>query len=499
MFFPIMLLLFWRFGRRFLFWFILIAALASLALSEWGWRHSPAANFYLAPSRVWELFAGSLCTFLHRDGRCRPSTPLSAVGLALILFAIFAYDSSTPFPSLYALAPVVGTSLIILFGGKPTLTARLLSLKAPVFVGLVSFSFYLWHQPVFAFARIWNMVEPSPPVMVLLSLLSLILAAWSWRYVERPFRTKGVVSRPVVFRTSAAFIVLFCIVGGYIVRDHGVESRAAYQDLLIMNYQPENQRLQSATWQPLRKRSGGQYGIDQNSFDRVSWFDPADPRKGLLLVGNSFSKDLYNVLINSDTATEHFQLARFGAQISEIDRSFFQSPNYAQAKFVVIATRFTNDDLEALPALVEHMLGDGKKVVIADNLFEFTAYFDYTLADVLLLRKLREGTSPEALRPVVDDINHAYFREFSGGAPDANVRVRAVLNSLVIKHPGVILLDRMEYSCNKPAETCYAMDYTLNKYIFDYAHHTLNGAKFFGSRVDQTNWLTPLIPYTSAR
>ena len=111
-----------------------------------------------------------------------------------------------------------------------------------------------------------------------------------------------------------------------------------------MDYQPENQRLQSETWQPLRKRSGGQYGIDRNSFDRVSWFDPTDPRKGLLLVGNSFSKDLYNVLINSDTATEHFQLARFGAQISEIDRSFFKSPNYAQAKFVVVATRFTDED-----------------------------------------------------------------------------------------------------------------------------------------------------------
>ena len=139
------------------------------------------------------------------------------------------------------------------------------------------------------------------------------------------------------------------------------------------------------------------------------------------------------------------------------------------------------------------MLGDGKTVVIADNLFEFTSYFDYTLADVLLIRKLRKGISPDTLPSIVDEINHAYFEEFSGGAPDANVRVRDVLERLVAKHPEVILLDRMDYACNISAKVCYAIDDTLGKYIFDYAHHTLKGAKFFGIRVDQTDWLAPLI------
>lgn len=83
-----------------------------------------------------------------------------------------------------------------------------------------------------------------------------------------------------------------------------------------MDDQPENRILQSQTWQPLHERSGSRrYGVDRNRFDRVAWFDPDDPRQGLLIVGNSFSKDLYNVLINSDSATEHFQIARFGTQV----------------------------------------------------------------------------------------------------------------------------------------------------------------------------------------
>jgi peptidoglycan/LPS O-acetylase OafA/YrhL/putative flippase GtrA len=494
LFFPIMLVLFWRFGTRFLFWLILAVALASLALTEWGWRHSPAANFYLAPTRVWELFVGSLCAFLQRDGRCPPSTPLSAAGLALILIAVFAYDGSTPFPSLHALTPVAGTALIILFGGKPTLTARLLSLRGLVFIGLISFSFYLWHQPIFAFARIRNLVEPAPPVMGLLSALSLVLAVLSWRYVERPFRNRGVVSRPVIFRASAALVALFCVLGGYIVHDRGMTGRPAYQDLLVMDYQPENRLLQSETWQPLRTLSGSwRYGVDRNPFDRVLWFAPDDPRAGLLIVGNSYSKDLYNVLVNSESAAEHFQIARFGAQISEIDGAFFASPNYIHARIVVIASRFTDEDLGALPEFVERLLRDGKTVAVADNLFEFTTYFDYTLADVLLLRTIRErGLSSGSFRHAVDEINRAYFREFSGAGGDANVRVREVLASVTANHPEVIVLDRMDYACNKSAAVCYTIDNNLIKYIFDYAHHTIEGAKFFGSRVDLTNWLEPL-------
>jgi peptidoglycan/LPS O-acetylase OafA/YrhL len=492
--FPLMLLLLWRLGTRFVFGVVLVVALASLAVTEWGWRESPAANFYLAPSRVWELFAGSLCAFLLGAGRCRPSTPLSAAGLALIVFAIFAYDSATPFPSLYALAPVVGTALVILFGGEPTLTARLLSLKALVFVGLVSFSFYLWHQPVFAFARIRNLVEPPPQAMWLLSALSLALAALSWRYVERPFRDRSRVSRQTIFRTSAVAIALVCAIGGFIVLDRGVSSRPAYQDLLVMDYQPENRTLQAQTWQPLRERSGSsRYGVDRNRFDRVPWFDPDDPRQGLLIVGNSFSKDLYNVLTNSDSATEHFQVARFGTQISEVDGGFFAAPNYVLSKVVVIATRFTGPDLAALPGLVERMLGDGKTVAVADNVFEFTTHFDYTLADVLLVGKIRGREPPEAFGAAVEAVNAAYFEEFSGGGRDVNRRVREVLEGIAARHPEVIVLDRMDYACNKPDEVCYAVDATLDKYIFDYAHHTLEGARFFGRRVDETGWLAPLL------
>ena len=85
----------------------------------------------------------------------------SILGLSLILLAVFFLDKTHPFPSLYALSPVIGTALVILFTHSDTLVYRLLSWKALIFIGLISYSAYLWHQPLFVFARLYFIEEPG--------------------------------------------------------------------------------------------------------------------------------------------------------------------------------------------------------------------------------------------------------------------------------------------------------------------------------------------------
>lgn len=134
-----------RFGRNPTFWGLVILSLVSLALCEIGRRSHPSAAFYLAPTRAWELLAGSLCAFIQRhDGRQRRSQVLSGLGLGLICASVLAFDGQTPFPSLYALVPVLGTVLIILFATADTLAGRILTLRGFVGIGLISYSAYLW-------------------------------------------------------------------------------------------------------------------------------------------------------------------------------------------------------------------------------------------------------------------------------------------------------------------------------------------------------------------
>ena len=213
--FPIFLVLAWRFGKNKVFWMIVVMSAISLFFSEYSWRKHPTANFYLAPTRAWELFAGSIAAFMVQKNGVQKDNFRALLGLAAIIFPIFVYDESTPFPSLYTLVPVMGVTLIILYADKQTLAAQILSTKAFVGLGLISYSAYLWHQPLFAFARIRMFEHPSNTVMSILCFTSIGLAYFSWRFVERPFRTPDKTSRKFIFTTSFVGILSFLVMGMY--------------------------------------------------------------------------------------------------------------------------------------------------------------------------------------------------------------------------------------------------------------------------------------------
>ena len=208
LFFPIFLIIVWRFGLKTVTALIFSFAIISLSISEWGWRNAPTANFYLAPSRIWELFAGSLASiFIYKYGM-RRNQALSLLGLIMIFSSIFFYDKYIPFPSIYTLLPVTGTVLVILFSSKETLAYRFLSLKLLVFIGLLSYSAYLWHQPLLAFARIKSIESLTVTTSLILVAVTFALAYLSYRFVETPFRKKKLLSTRKRMFTVASFILV---------------------------------------------------------------------------------------------------------------------------------------------------------------------------------------------------------------------------------------------------------------------------------------------------
>ena len=214
--FPLLLGLVLKGGKRVAFGAIVVLAVLSLITAEWGWRNHPAANFYFTPSRFWELMAGALCALWLIDREVTGRNMPAALGLLMIATAAVVYGPGTPFPSAYTLLPVMGTVLVILFAAPGTAAGRALSLGPVVGIGLVSYSAYLWHQPLFAFARIHSLEPPSDGVMMALAGLSFVLAALTWRFVERPFRTRPPRILPVRKRllwVSGGATVLFFAIG----------------------------------------------------------------------------------------------------------------------------------------------------------------------------------------------------------------------------------------------------------------------------------------------
>jgi peptidoglycan/LPS O-acetylase OafA/YrhL len=186
-------------GRKSVVGILALGFVLSLAASLYGVVRSPTATFYLLPTRAWELLLGSLLAFfpvppakLSRRGR---REALSVLGLVLILVPVFLYSSATPFPGLAALSPCLGAALVIWANGRAegdvtTTVGTLLSLRPMVFIGLISYSFYLWHWPMMAFGNYLALTPMSVGVRVALMGFGFLCAVLSWKYVETPFRTK---------------------------------------------------------------------------------------------------------------------------------------------------------------------------------------------------------------------------------------------------------------------------------------------------------------------
>jgi len=211
--FPIFLFLAWRYGKNRVFWMIVAMASVSLLLSEWGWRNKASANFYLAPTRAWELFSGSIAAFVVQKRGIQRNNFLALLGLTAIVFSIFFYDESTPFPSVYALVPVLGVVLLIFYADRDTLAAKLLSTKAFVRIGLISYSAYLWHQPLFAFVQIRFLNQTSDTLMLILSVISVLLAYVTWKFIEAPFRNRQLFKPGAVYNFSLVGLSVFMCIG----------------------------------------------------------------------------------------------------------------------------------------------------------------------------------------------------------------------------------------------------------------------------------------------
>lgn len=210
---PIAVWALWRWHRSFLLPALLLAATASLAYSQYSVSADPHAAFYLTTSRAWELLAGAILAVYTRQRNFppQPSQAGSAAGLMLIVYAVSFFDQTVAFPGLNAVVPVAGALLILHYCAPQTAVGQLLGSKLAVGIGLISYSAYLWHQPLFAFARHLTLAEPGLPIFAGLIAATLALAFLSWRYVEQPFRGGSIDRRGRVATAIAGSIFLVSI------------------------------------------------------------------------------------------------------------------------------------------------------------------------------------------------------------------------------------------------------------------------------------------------
>jgi peptidoglycan/LPS O-acetylase OafA/YrhL len=252
---PLCLAFALRFGRKVALGVVAVFSLASLIAAQYMSGVDPQANFYLLPFRAWELGLGGMLAlasahFGAYSKKFRQGAAL--LGGVLLVTSYVALGQAFNMPNVWALAPTGGAALVIAFARGDTIVGRLLSSRLFIFIGAISYSAYLWHQPLFAFARV--KADGAPPflVMAALTLLTFALAWASWRFVERPFRNRNFHSRRWIFAGALACGVALIVTGRVTVLQNGFPSRSA-EFAAIANWQDRHisiaaARCQSDMW-----------------------------------------------------------------------------------------------------------------------------------------------------------------------------------------------------------------------------------------------------------
>lgn len=215
--FPLLLMFFLPRGRKITITIITLISILSLARAHLISNSDVSQNFFLLITRFWEISIGALIALLSLENIKLPKLfhdGLGILGVLIVLVSVVLFKKDTPFPSLYALIPIFGTALIIIFSSPETISGKILGNRFLVQIGLISYSAYLWHQPIFAFTR--TVADPSSlnaGVMLALSFISLLFAYVTWKFVELPFKNKAKFSRTFIFTFSIFGSFLFVVIG----------------------------------------------------------------------------------------------------------------------------------------------------------------------------------------------------------------------------------------------------------------------------------------------
>ena len=452
--FPLFLFFLWqRFKSKLAVIFILLTLL-SLGLSEFAWRNYPSANFYFPVFRAWELLVGGLAALAVKN---KPSSNdfMSAIGLFAVILSVFMYNDTIPIPSIYGLVPIIGTFLIIVFAGPQTIVRKILSYKLLAGIGLISYSTYLWHQPVIAFVKLKYLNEIDLSSSILITTVTIVLACASYIFIERPFRDKKIISTTVFYTVLFVFWVSLFSIG---IAGHITNGK-------FMRWDFNSEQLEA-------------YREMNNSYVWKSWktFEDAQfsaPNNKLLIIGDSNSGDFLNSLFE----TERFSSSSFSTLPAETI-CHLAEPNFEDVFGRRCTTRI-NIDLHS----VDNLLSKADSVFIA---YQWNFNEAKHLKDLIADLDNRYGQKFWVVGTKGTDIQFADFeynqlyalaRPIIGTPLAEDIEINNLLSASLLR-----FINPYDWLCESNKCTVYTKTTGLLQY--DGFHLTQNGAKSFGRWIE---------------
>jgi peptidoglycan/LPS O-acetylase OafA/YrhL len=243
---PIILIVLHKYPKHMLA-FVIAIGVASLAFAQWASTTHPELSFFLLPSRMWELLAGTMLAVMeYQRGRTTPTkrfTYMPSLGLLMIVASFFLFNKDTHHPSLLTLIPVVGTMLIIWFANPTDFSTRILSTSVFVSIGLISYGIYMWHFPIFAFSNIVLAEQLLAPIKLGLIAAVIGISALSYVFIEKPFRTTSIISTKTAMLVGTIVLIPLTV-----FLYNGMENGYKHRVPALLNAATELEYIPNTTW-----------------------------------------------------------------------------------------------------------------------------------------------------------------------------------------------------------------------------------------------------------
>ena len=497
--YPLLLIFFFKFGKKTFITFLIVSGIFSLILSQWAgnlkftypyfekellfFNQSSLTNFFLPIGRIWELIIGILIAFyIKKNGQPNKFNEVfTLIGLLLIIYSVFTFTPETNYPSFNTLIPTIGTGLLILYMNSKTVTYKIFSQKSLVFIGLISYSAYLYHYPIFTFIDYSNNLNTNLILKIILIFFTFFISYISWKHIEKPFRNKKIISKKHFFYTllTLYLLVSFLVVLNFYSKGFKSRFDKDFKNFSINFNVKELEKETSEYKNNLR--------LD-NQFD-------TNNKKKILIIGNSVAIDLLMSFEQNKDLFTYYEFKEYYFKPENLLKNSYKdqleinklinNKLFINADVLMISslyneyeTSFSNNNIINL--LDKFAKKHNKLLVITGNNPVF--YDDSGISPVLsmLLKNRKNNFSEKELKKL-------YYKRLSNKFLNIAKKVKTISTNL-----DIIFLDKYDYSCSLDEKICSFLTDEKKLIYFDGIHYTKKGAKYFGKIMHEISWLKPL-------
>ena len=378
--YPIFLILTFTYFKKYFLSILIIFLILSLGLAEFLASNYPAHNFFLLPSRLWQILLGAIIAVYmvshdHKTIDNNYGNFIVFLSMTFMVFPILFFPSTVinigkihPSISFLSILPSLGAALFILFSNNKLFFTKFLSSKIMVFFGLISYSLYLWHYPILAFNKIVNFYDDTLLSNKIIFFISIVLLSYvSYRLIETPFRKKFTNKITISFISLLILIIFFISI--LVIKNNGYENR--YKDFRINlpGFEIDNRKLQK-----IRNLKLETLIKDQN-ISKI--------KKNVLIIGDSHAHDFYiSFSLNKGLFPNHnfiFEDLHIFEEKLDLNENYLN-----EYDTIIIANRWHELSLDYIDKRfdqIDNLKNKNLNIVVASSKTEFFANELFTIID----------------------------------------------------------------------------------------------------------------------